>query len=187
MKTFPDAHPLRGIAALSLKRSRYDHCARVTASFLGSLFQSRKNILRERPVAKCSVCQNEYDKTFKSLRTGRPKYLTVSNAIAAMAPTCAHCSCRIIGHGVEQEGALLLLRQLRKTRRRHRIEGSSLKPAAEKCAFKKDAHLNLYPWSPAHCSKEPLQRPLIYTEERNQVAKTETISPSSAHSQAMKQ
>ena len=27
-------------------------------------------------------------------------------AINALAPTCAHCSCRIIGHGVEADGAI---------------------------------------------------------------------------------
>jgi hypothetical protein len=27
-------------------------------------------------------------------------------AIQALAPTCAHCGCRIIGHGVEQGGSI---------------------------------------------------------------------------------
>jgi nitrite reductase/ring-hydroxylating ferredoxin subunit len=27
-------------------------------------------------------------------------------AIHALAPSCAHCGCRIIGHGVEEEGQI---------------------------------------------------------------------------------
>jgi hypothetical protein len=27
-------------------------------------------------------------------------------AIHALAPTCAHCGCRIIGHGVEADGRM---------------------------------------------------------------------------------
>jgi hypothetical protein len=34
-------------------------------------------------------------------------------AIQALAPTCAHCQSRVIGHGVGGQGSNLLLRSLR--------------------------------------------------------------------------
>lgn len=37
-------------------------------------------------------------------------------AIRAMAPTCVHCGCRVIGHGHRERGRNVLLRHLR-TRR----------------------------------------------------------------------
>jgi len=56
---------------------------------------------------KCDVCGNDYDKTFQVIQAGR--ILTFDSfecAIHAMAPTCSHCGCRIIGHGTEQEGKM---------------------------------------------------------------------------------
>jgi hypothetical protein len=32
-------------------------------------------------------------------------------AIHAMAPTCEHCGCRVIGHGVEAEGGIFCCAQ----------------------------------------------------------------------------
>jgi len=34
-------------------------------------------------------------------------------AIHRLAPACAHCGCKVVGHGVEAGGEFLLLRQLR--------------------------------------------------------------------------
>lgn len=54
------------------------------------------------PMATCDVCGNEYDKTFEIRRGGESgTYDSFECAIDAMAPRCAHCGCRIIGHGVE--------------------------------------------------------------------------------------
>lgn len=53
-------------------------------------------------MGKCDVCGNEYDKSFAV--TYRDRDYTFDSfecAIHALAPTCAHCGCRIIGHGVE--------------------------------------------------------------------------------------
>jgi hypothetical protein len=53
----------------------------------------------------CDVCANEYDKTFSITQNGRS--MTTDSfecAISAMAPLCANCKSRIIGHGVEQGG-----------------------------------------------------------------------------------
>jgi hypothetical protein len=56
-------------------------------------------------MAKCDMCGNEYDKTFEVVQAGQRKtFDSFECAIEAMAPRCAHCNCRIIGHGVEQGG-----------------------------------------------------------------------------------
>ena len=53
-------------------------------------------------MAKCDVCGNDYDKTFEvSGPRGRGTFDSFECAIHALAPVCNHCSCRIIGHGVE--------------------------------------------------------------------------------------
>lgn len=53
-------------------------------------------------MATCDVCGNEYDKVFTithEARTGT--FDSFECAISAMAPQCAHCGVKIIGHGVE--------------------------------------------------------------------------------------
>ena len=55
----------------------------------------------------CEVCQNDYDKTFEIVLSGRRHVFdSFECAIQAMAPTCAHCGCRIIGHGIETNDAM---------------------------------------------------------------------------------
>lgn len=56
-------------------------------------------------MAKCDVCGNNYDKSFTVTLGGETKtFDSFECAIHAFAPTCAHCGCRIIGHGVEADG-----------------------------------------------------------------------------------
>lgn len=53
----------------------------------------------------CVTCGNTYDKTFDIVAAG--KTLTFDSfecAIFKLAPACAHCGCRIIGHGLEADG-----------------------------------------------------------------------------------
>jgi hypothetical protein len=59
-------------------------------------------------MATCEVCKNEYDKTFEVSMAGTTHtFDSFECAIHALAPVCNHCSCRIIGHGVEgKTGAL---------------------------------------------------------------------------------
>ena len=58
-------------------------------------------------MAKCAVCGNDYDKTLQITQAGRTLIFdSFECAIQAMAPSCAHCNCRIIGHGVEEAGKL---------------------------------------------------------------------------------
>jgi hypothetical protein len=53
-------------------------------------------------MATCEVCGNEYDKAFEVNRGGETHtFDSFECAIHALAPSCAHCGCRIIGHGVE--------------------------------------------------------------------------------------
>jgi hypothetical protein len=55
---------------------------------------------------KCEVCGNEYDKAFEVVRGGeRHVFDSFECAIHKMAPSCAQCGCKIMGHGVESGGA----------------------------------------------------------------------------------
>lgn len=54
---------------------------------------------------KCEVCGNEYDKVFEITANGESHtFDSFECAIHALAPECPCCGCRIIGHGVEQDG-----------------------------------------------------------------------------------
>ena len=56
-------------------------------------------------MARCDQCGNEYDKSFTLTRNSRTwTFDSFECAIQAVAPTCAHCSCRIVGHGMEKDG-----------------------------------------------------------------------------------
>jgi hypothetical protein len=58
-------------------------------------------------MATCEVCGNEYDKTFELSRGGEAHVFdSFECAIHALAPACGHCGCRVIGHGVEANGAV---------------------------------------------------------------------------------
>ena len=59
-------------------------------------------------MGKCEVCGNDYDKAF-TVRAVDGKEYTFDSfecAIHLLAPTCSHCQCRIIGHGVEAQGQM---------------------------------------------------------------------------------
>jgi hypothetical protein len=57
-------------------------------------------------MGRCEVCGNEYDKAFQVVIGGQERHTfdCFECAIHALAPSCAHCGCRIIGHGVEARG-----------------------------------------------------------------------------------
>ena len=56
-------------------------------------------------MAKCDVCHNDYDKSFEVMYGGRRHtFDSFECAIHMLAPSCRHCGCRIIGHGIEIEG-----------------------------------------------------------------------------------
>jgi len=61
--------------------------------------------VEETTMAICDVCGNEYDKSFTVTRGGATyTFDSFECAIHKLAPQCAHCECRIVGHGVESEG-----------------------------------------------------------------------------------
>jgi len=56
-------------------------------------------------MAKCELCGNDYDKAFTVTMAGAAHtFDSFECAIHVLAPTCAHCGCRIIGHGMEADG-----------------------------------------------------------------------------------
>ena len=56
-------------------------------------------------MAKCEVCGNDYDKSFTVTMGGATHtFDSFECALHVLAPTCAHCGCRIIGHGMEADG-----------------------------------------------------------------------------------
>ncbi len=58
-------------------------------------------------MGQCVVCNNEYDRTFQITKDGRTAVFdSFECAISVMAPLCPHCQCRIIGHGVEENGTI---------------------------------------------------------------------------------
>jgi hypothetical protein len=56
---------------------------------------------------KCDRCGNEYEKPFEVTMNGR-RYVfdSFECAVDTVAPRCEVCEVRILGHGVEQEGAI---------------------------------------------------------------------------------
>ncbi len=55
----------------------------------------------------CEVCGNDYDKAFElTMSDGRHVFDSFECAIQAVAPRCAHCGCRVIGHGTEAQGKM---------------------------------------------------------------------------------
>jgi hypothetical protein len=56
-------------------------------------------------MAVCETCGNDYDKAFEVTMNGDTHtYDSFECAIHALAPRCSHCDCRIIGHGLEDDG-----------------------------------------------------------------------------------
>lgn len=54
----------------------------------------------------CDVCGNDYDKSFEvDLAGQRHVFDSFECAIQSLAPVCRHCGCKVIGHGVESDGA----------------------------------------------------------------------------------
>ncbi|MEW6582871.1 MAG: hypothetical protein AB1416_08940 [Actinomycetota bacterium] len=56
----------------------------------------------------CEVCGNDYDKAFEVRAADGRRHVfdSFECAIHALAPECAHCGCRIVGHGVEADGRM---------------------------------------------------------------------------------
>ncbi|WP_395307805.1 hypothetical protein V4U86_20740 [Mycobacterium sp. AMU20-3851] len=58
-------------------------------------------------MATCATCGNDYDKAFTVQWGGQTAtFDSVECAAVQIAPECAHCGCRILGHGLEADGAI---------------------------------------------------------------------------------
>jgi len=58
-------------------------------------------------MARCETCGNDYDKAFQMIMGGETHtYDSFECAIQALAPSCAACGIRIIGHGLEANGQI---------------------------------------------------------------------------------
>lgn len=56
-------------------------------------------------MAECETCGNLYDKAFTVTMGGKEHVFdSFECAIHALAPTCAACGIRILGHGMEDDG-----------------------------------------------------------------------------------
>ncbi len=56
-------------------------------------------------MARCDTCGNDYDKAFTITRGQESgTFDSFECAIHALAPSCSHCHCKVIGHGAEHEG-----------------------------------------------------------------------------------
>lgn len=55
----------------------------------------------------CETCGNVYEHAME-IHSGGERHVfdCFECAIHALAPTCAHCGCRVIGHGMESEGTV---------------------------------------------------------------------------------
>lgn len=53
----------------------------------------------------CDVCGNDYDKSFTVTMSGSTHtFDSFECAIHLLAPVCEHCGCKVVGHGVEDDG-----------------------------------------------------------------------------------
>ena len=57
---------------------------------------------KEVDMARCEVCGNDYYLSFEVVTAGNQHIFDCFEcAIQKLAPVCAHCGCKIIGHGLE--------------------------------------------------------------------------------------
>jgi hypothetical protein len=63
--------------------------------------------MKENFMPRCETCGNDYDKAMSITLAGASHtFDSFECAIQKLAPTCAHCKCRIIGHGIEAKGRM---------------------------------------------------------------------------------
>jgi hypothetical protein len=55
-------------------------------------------------MARCNTCGNDYERSFEMKLDGQSyTFDCFECAIHKLAPACEHCSCRILGHGVQAD------------------------------------------------------------------------------------
>jgi hypothetical protein len=77
---------------------------------------------RRRTMAVCDNCGNDYDKSFQ-VTMGSQTYTfdSFECAISRLAPECAHCGTRIIGHGLERDGTFFCCNHCAEQRGEHAL------------------------------------------------------------------
>jgi Rieske Fe-S protein len=74
-------------------------------------------------MARCETCGNEYDKAFEVTVLGRSHtFDSFECAIHTLAPTCAHCGCKVVGHGVEANGTFYCCAHCAHTSGVHKVQ-----------------------------------------------------------------
>lgn len=54
-------------------------------------------------MTRCETCGNQYGEVFQVAMHGREHHFdSFECAIHKLAPSCQHCGCRVIGHGVQE-------------------------------------------------------------------------------------
>jgi hypothetical protein len=54
---------------------------------------------------RCETCGDDYDKAFEVHSSGtRHVFDSFECAIHKLAPSCEHCGCKVVGHGIEAAG-----------------------------------------------------------------------------------
>jgi hypothetical protein len=87
---------------VQIEKGTSSACHRSNASRTGT---SRARVHLAMKICEC--CGNEYDKCIDVTIDGETyTFDCFECAIQMLAPTCPHCDCRIIGHGVEVDGAI---------------------------------------------------------------------------------
>lgn len=62
--------------------------------------------VEDRVEKACHTCGNAYDKSFELVMAGQHYWFDCFEcAVHALAPSCACCGCRVLGHGIEALGA----------------------------------------------------------------------------------
>jgi Rieske Fe-S protein len=84
-------------------------------------------------MAQCETCGNDYDKAFQVVVAGTAHtFDSFECAIQALAPTCAHCGCRIIGHGMEADGVFYCCAHCASQHGVNELEDRVKEPAAQR-------------------------------------------------------
>ena len=86
-------------------RNGLETYTRLEAVYLQPITTHRASVAPGEPMAKCEVCGNDYDLAFQVVTAGvTHTFDSFECAIHKLAPICAHCGCKIVGHGVQANG-----------------------------------------------------------------------------------
>ncbi len=58
-------------------------------------------------MGRCNLCGNDYHRSFEVTMAGKTyTFDSFECAIHQLAPVCAHCGCKVIGHGIEVDNTI---------------------------------------------------------------------------------